>query len=343
MTIKYQSLDDSTAQAGAWDPGKTAQNARKVAGDKNAIGYIGEFNSGATEVSLPILNQAGIPQVSPANTYVGLTTNEPGSAPGEPQKYYPTGKRTYLRIVPRDTIQAAALLRPDEAERLQERRPGQRQGHVRRGPRSSDPDPGGQERASTCWVTRASTRPRRTSARWRAKFKAAEGRLLHVRGRHRQRRGPALQGRQRSARPTPSCTAVTASASPASPTRRRRASRRPSVRSSSAPSRRRTWPSYPGGQKFLRRLQGRLPRRAPGSVRHLRLRGREPVHRHAEAPRSRRRRKGAGPQGAVRHEEPQARSWARTRSTRTGTRPRPPTASTRSAATATRRSRRAVK
>jgi branched-chain amino acid transport system substrate-binding protein len=110
VTIKYQSLDDSTAQAGNWDPGKTAQNARKVAGDKNAIGYIGEFNSGATEVSLPILNQAGIPQVSPANTYVGITTNEPGSAPGEPQKYYPTGKRTYLRIVPRDTIQAAALL-----------------------------------------------------------------------------------------------------------------------------------------------------------------------------------------------------------------------------------------
>jgi branched-chain amino acid transport system substrate-binding protein len=111
VNIKFQSLDDSTAQAGNWDPGQTAQNARKVAQDKKAVGYIGEFNSGATEVSLPILNQAGIPQVSPANTYVGLTTNEPGSAPGEPQKYYPSGKRTYLRIVPRDTIQAAALLK----------------------------------------------------------------------------------------------------------------------------------------------------------------------------------------------------------------------------------------
>ena len=48
--------------------------------------------------------------VSPANTYVGLTTNEPGSAPGEPTKYYPTGTRTYLRIVPRDSIQAASDL-----------------------------------------------------------------------------------------------------------------------------------------------------------------------------------------------------------------------------------------
>ena len=91
-------------------PTQTAANARKVAEDPKAVFYIGEFNSGASEVSIPILNQAGIPQVSPANTYVGLTTNEPGSAPGEPQKYYPTGKRTYVRIVPRDTIQAAAGL-----------------------------------------------------------------------------------------------------------------------------------------------------------------------------------------------------------------------------------------
>ncbi len=108
--INYQSLDDSTASVGNWDPGQTAQNARKVAQDSKAVYYIGEFNSGASAISIPILNQGGVPQVSPANTYVGLTTNEPGSAPGEPDKYYPTGKRTYLRIVPRDTIQAKANL-----------------------------------------------------------------------------------------------------------------------------------------------------------------------------------------------------------------------------------------
>ena len=109
-TVNYQSLDDSTAAAGKWDPGQTAANARKVATDPKAVYYIGEFNSGASEVSIPILNQAGLPQVSPANTYVGLTTNLPGSAPGEPQKYYPSGNRTYLRIVPIDSIQAAADL-----------------------------------------------------------------------------------------------------------------------------------------------------------------------------------------------------------------------------------------
>jgi branched-chain amino acid transport system substrate-binding protein len=110
FTVKYQSLDDSTAAAGNWDPGQTATDARKAAQDSKAVYYIGEFNSGASAISIPILNQAGIPQVSPANTYPGLTVSGPGTEAGEPDKYYPTGKRTYLRIVPQDRIQAAALL-----------------------------------------------------------------------------------------------------------------------------------------------------------------------------------------------------------------------------------------
>jgi branched-chain amino acid transport system substrate-binding protein len=108
--VNYTSLNDATAAAGEWDPTQTKADAVKAAGDSKAVYYIGEFNSGASEVSIPILNEAGIAQVSPANTYVGLTTDDPGSAPGEPAKYYPTGKRTYLRIVPIDSIQAAADL-----------------------------------------------------------------------------------------------------------------------------------------------------------------------------------------------------------------------------------------
>jgi branched-chain amino acid transport system substrate-binding protein len=108
-TIKYESLDDSTAQAGNWDPDATSENARKVAQDENAVAYIGEFNSGASAISMPILNEAMVPQISPANTAVGLTTDEPGADKGEPDKYYPSGERHYLRIVPKDTIQGAAL------------------------------------------------------------------------------------------------------------------------------------------------------------------------------------------------------------------------------------------
>jgi branched-chain amino acid transport system substrate-binding protein len=109
--IKYTSLNDATAAAGQWDPSQTAANARKVAEDAKAVYYIGEFNSGASEVSAPILNTGGIAQDSPANTYVGLTAALPGvTAAGEPGKYIPTGHPTYTRIVPIDTIQGAADL-----------------------------------------------------------------------------------------------------------------------------------------------------------------------------------------------------------------------------------------
>jgi branched-chain amino acid transport system substrate-binding protein len=107
FTITYKSLDDATAAAGKWDPGATSGDARKAAQDKSTIAYLGEFNSGATAISLPILNEAGILQVSPSNTAVGLTRSQ-GADKGEPDKYYPSGKRTYGRVVPADHIQAAA-------------------------------------------------------------------------------------------------------------------------------------------------------------------------------------------------------------------------------------------
>jgi branched-chain amino acid transport system substrate-binding protein len=108
-TIKYEPLDDSTAQAGSWTPEQESANARKAAGDDSTAVYVGTFNSGAAAVAIPILNEAGIAMISPANTAVGLTTNQPGSNPGEPDKYYPSGSRNYARIVPKDTIQGAAL------------------------------------------------------------------------------------------------------------------------------------------------------------------------------------------------------------------------------------------
>jgi branched-chain amino acid transport system substrate-binding protein len=46
--------------------------------------------------------------VSPANTYPGLTEGGPGTEQGEPDKYYPTGKRNYTRVVWNDQFQGAA-------------------------------------------------------------------------------------------------------------------------------------------------------------------------------------------------------------------------------------------
>jgi branched-chain amino acid transport system substrate-binding protein len=105
--IKYVSLDDATAAAGKWEPGQVSSDGRKAAQDKSTIVYLGEFNSGATAISLPILNQANILQISPSNTAVGLTRSQ-GADKGEPDKYYPSGKRTFGRVVPADHIQAAA-------------------------------------------------------------------------------------------------------------------------------------------------------------------------------------------------------------------------------------------
>jgi len=110
-TLAYQSCDDSTAQAGKWDSGKAAQNANAYAQDSSVIGVVGTFNSGAAEIEIPILNRAPngpLGMVSPANTYVGLTHPGPGTAAGEPGKYYPTGKRNYIRIVAADDFQGAA-------------------------------------------------------------------------------------------------------------------------------------------------------------------------------------------------------------------------------------------
>jgi branched-chain amino acid transport system substrate-binding protein len=58
-----------------------------------------------------VLNRAAggpVGMVSPANTYVGLTHAGPGTAAGEPDKYYPTGRRNYIRIVAADDFQGAA-------------------------------------------------------------------------------------------------------------------------------------------------------------------------------------------------------------------------------------------
>ena len=82
-----------------------------AATDRTTIGYIGDYNSGATAVSIPQLNRVEIPQISPSSTALGLTRGGLEAAPGEPEKYYPTGKRTFARVVPNDGVQAQVIVR----------------------------------------------------------------------------------------------------------------------------------------------------------------------------------------------------------------------------------------
>jgi branched-chain amino acid transport system substrate-binding protein len=112
VNVGFQSCDDATAQAGKWDPGKCSQNANAFAENASLLAVIGTFNSGCAAIELPVLNQApggGLAMVSPANTYVCLTEGGPGCADDEPDKYYPTGRRNYVRVVAHDAYQGAAL------------------------------------------------------------------------------------------------------------------------------------------------------------------------------------------------------------------------------------------
>ena len=107
IKIQYESYDDATAAAGKWDPGQVTSNANKAVADKNVVAVIGHFNSGAAKLSIPILNQANLVMVSPANTYPGLTKPGKGEAK-EPDVYYPNKTRSYARVVPADDLQGVA-------------------------------------------------------------------------------------------------------------------------------------------------------------------------------------------------------------------------------------------
>ncbi len=109
--IGFQSCDDATAQAGKWDSGKCSQNGNAYAANDKVIGVIGTFNSGCAAIMIPVLNQApngGIAMISPANTLVCLTQASLACDKTEPDKYYPSGTRNYVRVVANDAYQGAA-------------------------------------------------------------------------------------------------------------------------------------------------------------------------------------------------------------------------------------------
>jgi branched-chain amino acid transport system substrate-binding protein len=109
--IVLHAVDDATVARDGWDPGQTTANARLALHDPTTIGYVGDLNSGATAVAIPLLSRAGVPQISPASTAVGLTQGGDEASPGEPQKYYPTNRRTFARVIPNDEVQAAVQVK----------------------------------------------------------------------------------------------------------------------------------------------------------------------------------------------------------------------------------------
>jgi branched-chain amino acid transport system substrate-binding protein len=111
--IAFQSCDDSIASTGEWDENLCRTNAQKYAANPDVIGVIGTYNSGCAAIEMPVLNKApggGVPMVSPGNTFVCLTEPSPTVCKkDEPDTYFPSGKRNYIRVVPNDAVQSAGL------------------------------------------------------------------------------------------------------------------------------------------------------------------------------------------------------------------------------------------
>jgi len=110
--VAFQACDDSLESTGEWDEDLCRSNAQAYAANPDVIGVIGTYNSGCAAIEIPVLNKApggGLAMVSPGNTFVCLT--EPGSIckSNEPDVYYPSGKRNYIRVVPNDAVQMAGL------------------------------------------------------------------------------------------------------------------------------------------------------------------------------------------------------------------------------------------
>lgn len=109
LHVDYQPLDDADPTTGRWDPTMVAANARVAAKDPHTIAYLGELETGASAIAIPILNLPGVLDFSPTDTVPGFTRLR-GANPGEPDKYYPTRDRNFARLVPPDDVQAAALV-----------------------------------------------------------------------------------------------------------------------------------------------------------------------------------------------------------------------------------------
>ncbi len=107
-TVTLKKYDNSTAAKGSWDDATCTKNANDHVTNAKEVAIMGTFNSGCAKLIAPVVNQAQdgpMLMISHANTNPGLTKTWD---PGEPAKYFPSGKRSYGRVVTTDDIQGPA-------------------------------------------------------------------------------------------------------------------------------------------------------------------------------------------------------------------------------------------
>jgi branched-chain amino acid transport system substrate-binding protein len=102
FTVKFDTLNGR----------ELSDNARKAIEDTTAIAYLGELQPGTSQVSVEIVNQQGLLEVSPADTAVYLTQTIPPIS-NSIDTFYPghaTYHETFARVVPNTAQEAKAIV-----------------------------------------------------------------------------------------------------------------------------------------------------------------------------------------------------------------------------------------
>jgi branched-chain amino acid transport system substrate-binding protein len=109
--VGLQICGETTPAGDAPDPKLCRRTARAFARNRSVVVVLGQHFSGCVAEGLPILNGAAggpVPQVSASATYLGLTRGGAGVPRGEPGRFYPSGVRSFVRLVPPDDVSGAA-------------------------------------------------------------------------------------------------------------------------------------------------------------------------------------------------------------------------------------------
>ncbi len=101
---KYQVTVLDDAVNGKHDPAQGAKNIQQFIADKNVMGVVGPFNSNVAQAEIPLTNEAGLVQISPANTNPDLTKPPAGL---DLRKAHPQDI-AYFRVCTTDDIQGPA-------------------------------------------------------------------------------------------------------------------------------------------------------------------------------------------------------------------------------------------
>ena len=102
-TVEAKILDH--AVNGVHDPQQGAKDMTSLISDPTVVGVVGPFNSSVAKVQIPISNEGGLLQCSPANTNPDLTKGDAGK---ELRAKAPD-KINYVRVATTDDIQGPAV------------------------------------------------------------------------------------------------------------------------------------------------------------------------------------------------------------------------------------------